>query len=56
MLPARGERIEREALPKVHDSHDRTTIGFQYVAAHTENLPADQAGGSDERDPSDYEI
>jgi hypothetical protein len=49
MSPTRGERIEREGLPKVHHGHDRLAIGFQYVAAHIEKVPADQADGSDER-------
>jgi hypothetical protein len=49
MPPARRERIEREGLPKVHHGHDRLAIGFQYVAAHIEKVPADQADGSDER-------
>ena len=56
MPPARGERIEREGLPKVHHGHDRLAIGLQYVAAHIEKVPADQAGGGDERDASSQEI
>jgi hypothetical protein len=56
MSPTRGEGIEREGLPKVHHGHDRLAIGFQYVAAHIEKVPADQAGGGDERDASSQDV
>jgi hypothetical protein len=56
MSPTRGERIEREGLPKVHHGNDRTTIGFQHIAPLAEKVPADQADGSDERDPYNQEI
>jgi hypothetical protein len=28
IFPARGERIERKALPKIHYSHNRPSIGL----------------------------
>ena len=56
MSPARGEQIEREALPKVHHRHDRPAIGFQYLAAPTEKVPADQADDRDERDASNHDV
>jgi hypothetical protein len=31
MFPARGQRIEREGLSKIHHSHDRPAIGLQYI-------------------------
>jgi hypothetical protein len=56
MLPAGGERIEREALPEIHYRHDRPAIGFQHFALLAEKVPADQAGGSDERDACNQEV
>ena len=56
MLPARGERIQREGLSKVHHGHDRPAIGFQHLAAPAEKVPADQADGSGERDASNQEV
>ena len=56
MPPARGERIEREGLPKVHHGHDRPAIGFQNLAPPAEKVPANQADDRYERAPSDQEI
>jgi hypothetical protein len=56
MLPARGEWIERKASRKIHDGYHRPAIGFQYLAPPVEKVPADQAGGNDERDPYNQEI
>ena len=52
MFPARGQRIERNASPKVHHSHDRPAIGFQHVASPVPKMPNDKAGGGDKRNPS----
>ena len=56
MSPARGERIEWEAPPKIHHGHDRPAIGLQHLAWPVEKMPADQADGSDERDTSNQEV
>jgi len=56
MLPAGGERVEREASPKIHYRHDRPAIRFQHFALLAEKVRADQADGSDERDPYNQEI
>jgi hypothetical protein len=56
MSPAGGKRVEREASPKIHYRHDRPAIGFQHFALLAEKVPADQADGSDERDPYNQEI
>jgi hypothetical protein len=56
MSPTRGERIEREGLPKVHYGHDRPAIGFQHHGPPAEKVPADHADGSGERDASNQEI
>src|SRR5271165_19476 len=56
MPPARGERIEREGLPKVHHGQHRPAIGFQYLAPPAEKVPADQTGSNDERDESNQEV
>jgi hypothetical protein len=45
VFPARGRRIEREVLPKVHHGHDRPAVGFQNIAAPVPKTPNDQAGG-----------
>jgi hypothetical protein len=54
--PTRGKRIEREGLPKVHHGHDRPAIGFQHIVPPAEKVPADQAGGGDERDASSQDV
>jgi len=56
MLPARGERIERKASRKIHDGYHRPAIGFQYLAPPVEKVPADQAGGRDERNASNQDV
>src|SRR6516162_2749921 len=56
MSPAKGERIEREALSKIHHGHDRPAIGSQYLAPPIEELPADYAGDSAERDRANQEV
>ena len=56
MFPARGKRIEREGLSKIHHGHDRPAIGLQHIATPIEKAPANQAGGSDESDTSNYEV
>jgi hypothetical protein len=50
------ERIKREGLPKVHHGNDRPAIGFQHLAPLAEKVPADQTGGSNERDESNQEV
>jgi short chain dehydrogenase len=56
MSPARRERIEREAPPKIHHRHDRPAIRSQYLAPPIEKVPADYAGDSDERDSPNQEV
>ena len=56
MSPAGGERIEREAPPKIHHGHDRPAIGLQHLASPVPKMPADQADGSGQRDASDQEV
>ena len=56
MSPARGERIERKALPKIHHGYDRPAIGLQYLSPAAPKIPTDQADGSGERDASNQEV
>src|SRR5271166_1447099 len=56
MSPARRERIERKASPKIHHGNHRPAIGLQYLAPAAPKMPADQADDSDDRDASNHEV
>jgi len=43
-------------LSKIHHGHDRPAIGSQYLAPPIEELPADYAGDSAERDRANQEV
>jgi hypothetical protein len=56
VLDREGERIEREALLKIHHGHDRPAIVLQYLAAPAAKMPTDQADGSDQCDTANQDL
>jgi hypothetical protein len=56
VLDREGERIEREALLKIHHGHDRPAIVLQYLAAPAAKMPTDQADGCDRCDTANQDV